>query len=85
MDDVDWDAAIREQTEASERLAILARCLGVAPELDRWRAGEDVGGMLAADGLDQARGELERLAAGAAQSLLDLVERGAEALPMPME
>ena len=41
--------------------------------------------MLAADGLDQARGELERLAAGGAQSLLDLVERGAEALPMPME
>lgn len=29
--------------------------------------------MLAADGLDQARGELERLAAGGAKSLLDLV------------
>ncbi len=85
MDDAEWDVAIRELTEASERAAILARCLGVAPELGRWRAGENLGGMLAADGLDQARGELQRLAAGGAKSWLDLVERVAEALPVPME
>lgn len=41
--------------------------------------------MLAADALDQARGELERLASGGASSLLDLVERIAEALPVPLE
>ena len=41
--------------------------------------------MLAADGLDQARGDLERLVAGGATSLLDLVNRVAEALPAPME
>ncbi|WP_030529664.1 hypothetical protein [Phycicoccus jejuensis] len=85
MDDVEWDAANRALIEASERAATLARCLAVAPELDCWRAGEDLGGMLAADALDQARGELERLASGGASSLLDLVERIAEALPVPLE
>jgi hypothetical protein len=83
--DVDWESAISELTEAAERMAILSRCLGVGPELARWRAGEDLGGMLAADGLDQARGDLERLVAGGATSLLDLVNRVAEALPAPME
>jgi len=85
VEDVDWDSAISELTEAAERVAILARCLGVGPELARWRAGENLGGMLAADGLDQARGDLERFLAGGATSLLDLVNRVAEALPAPME
>ncbi|MGG5260351.1 hypothetical protein [Phycicoccus avicenniae] len=85
MDDAEWDATKRALIEASERAATLARCLTVAPELDRWRAGEDLGGMLAADALDQACGELERLVSGGARSLLDLVERIAETLPVPLE
>lgn len=85
VDDVEWDSAMSDLNEAAERVAILARCLGVGPELARWRAGEDLGGMLAADGLDQARGDLERLVAGGAASLLHLVIRVAGALPAPME
>ena len=85
MDDAHWDAAIRELTDAAERLEILARCVGVGIELGQWRAGDAIGGMSAADGLDQARGELERLVGGDAQKLLDLVERVAGELPLPME
>lgn len=85
VEDIDWDVEIGELTEAAERVAILARCLAVGPDLARWRAGDDLRGMLAADGLDQARGDLERLVAGGATSLLDLVNRVAGALPQPME
>lgn len=35
-------------------MEILARCLAVVPEITRWRNGESVAGMVAADALDQA-------------------------------
>ncbi len=66
MDNADWDVAIRELTAASDQVATRARCLGVGPELARWRADDDLGGLSVADGLDQARGDLERLIAGGA-------------------
>ena len=85
MGDAEWSMALQELADASERLAILARCLGVGPELARWRNGEELGGRLAADGLDQARGALERLVAGGAKSLLELVDGITRGLPIPLE
>lgn len=41
--------------------------------------------MSAADALDQARGDLERLSDGAATSLLELVQRILDDLPVPLE
>ena len=85
MQESEWDEVVRELSDAAARVAILARCLAVSPELARWRAGEEVAGMSAADALDQARGDLERLAGGAANSLLELVQRILDELPVPLE
>lgn len=85
MNETDWDQAIRQLSEAADHLGVLARCLAIGPDLDRWRSGEEVAGMLAADALDQARGDLERLSAGEAATLLELVKRLLEELPGPLE
>lgn len=41
--------------------------------------------MSAADALDQARGDLERLSDGEAATLLELVRRLLDELPLPLE
>ncbi len=41
--------------------------------------------MSAADALDQARGDLERLSGGGATNLVELVRRIMDELPVPLE
>lgn len=85
VDDLEWASAVRDLSAASESVGILSRCLGVSGELTRWRAGNELDGLTASDALDQARGDLERLAGGGAQALVDLVVRIVSELPQPLE
>ena len=86
MNQGEWDEAITALDDAANRVAVLSRCLDVGPHLRRWsEASTPVEGATAADGLDQARGDLERLAAGGAADLVQLVERFLEVLPTPLE
>lgn len=72
--------------EAAEEIEILSRCLRVEPLLERWmNDGDHTSGCIAADGLDQARGLLEELAAGGAAELLAAVRRLSSTLPPPLE
>ena len=66
-------------------MEILGRCLKVEANLQRWEAGDEISGAIAADGLDQARGLLEDLQAGRAAELLAAIERIASKLPPPFE
>ena len=67
-------------------MAILSRCLGVAGDLRAWKQTDaTLNGAMAADGLDQARGDLERLANGEAGELLLLVSSLLDELPVPLE
>ena len=85
MRDEEWDRVVGQLTAAAEGVVVLARCLAVGPELAKWRAGDEIAGMSAADGLDQARGDLERLAGGGAANLLGVVQRVLRELPVPLE
>lgn len=86
MEETQWDEALVQLTKAADTVLVLSRCLAVQPHLMRWKAdGNQLGGQLAADGLDQARGDLERLADGGATNLALLVERLLEVLPAPLE
>lgn len=66
--------------------AVLSRCLSVAPQLELWRGShEELAGTDAANALDQARGDLERLVAGGAAALLQRVGSLIDELPTPLE
>jgi hypothetical protein len=66
--------------------AVLSRCLAVAPQLDVWRGSHDeFAGTDAANALDQARGDLERLVAGGGAALLQRVGSILDELPTPWE
>lgn len=72
--------------EAAEEIAILGRCLSIESHLERWTVDEDhTEGCIAADGLDQAIGLLDELAAGRAAALADAARRLASTLPPPLE
>jgi hypothetical protein len=66
-------------------MTLLGRLLDVGAALQRWDDGDQIGGGIAADGLDQARGHLEDLANGGAMALLAVVDRIASSLPPTME
>ncbi len=86
MDEAQWDETLIQLTKAADTVAVLSRCLAVHPHLTRWKAdGDQLEGQLAADGLDQARGDLERLANGGASELVSVVERLLQILPVPLE
>ncbi len=72
--------------EAANEIAILGRCLSVETHLERWTAEKDhTAGCIASDGLDQAIGLLEELAAGRAAALAEAARRLASTLPPPLE
>lgn len=87
MDETEWNETLAQLAKAADDIAVLSRCLAVQPHLLRWQAAPDnvLEGQLAADGLDQARGDLERLADGRASELTSLVERLLSVLPIPLE
>ncbi|WP_374455389.1 hypothetical protein [Nocardioides sp.] len=85
MQNESWDNDLDQLGDAADRVATLARCLAVGTELRNWRDGDDIAGMSAADALDQARGDLERLVSGEAAALLGLVQRVVKELPAPLE
>jgi hypothetical protein len=65
---------------------VLARCLDVAPKLESWRNTRDQSsGNDAADALDQAVVDLERLASGDAAALVVTIRQLLDALPTPLE
>lgn len=86
MDDEAWNEYRVTLASAAAMFTVLANCMGVVEHLDKWRSTADgLQGMLAADGLDQARGDLERLASGGAEGLLATVDTLLELLPTPLE
>jgi hypothetical protein len=86
VDDQTWAVSLRKFTEAADMFAVLSRSLSVAPQLDVWRGShEELAGTDAANALDQARGDLERLAAGGAAALLQRVGAVLDELPTPWE
>lgn len=86
MEDAQWNEDLARLMNAADSIAVLSRCLAVQQHLARWRTtGDAPQGQLAADALDQARGDLERLSAGQAADLLALVERLLSVLPTPIE
>ena len=86
VDDQLWSASLREFTEAADMFAVLSRCLSVASQFDLWRRShEEVAGADAANALDQARGDLERLVAGGGAALLQRVDSILDQLPTPWE
>jgi hypothetical protein len=86
VDDQTWSAALDDLARSADMFAVLSRCLAITPQLDAWReARTDLPGTDAANGLDQARGELERLSSGGAAALLQRVEAVLNELPTPWE
>lgn len=86
VEDDDWNRAVDQLSAAADGMAVLSRCLDVAPQLREWRTGgEALAGGDAANALDQARGDLERLIAGDASVLLRTVEQLLAQLPTPWE
>jgi hypothetical protein len=85
VNDADWNQLVDQLSDAAGQMTVLARCLSVGPELGQWKAGDDLAGMSAADALDQARGDLERLAEGGATASLELLHRLLDELPAPLE
>ena len=86
VDETEWADAVTQLETAADAVHVLSRCLAVKPHLMRFRAdGNELEGHLAADALDQALGDLERLAEGGARELAALVERLLEGLPTPLE
>jgi hypothetical protein len=81
-----WDIAVASLEDAAERVATLSRCLDVADNLRAWKqSGTSLNGASAADALDQARGDLERLAGGQADELLQVVTLLLDELPVSLE
>ena len=86
VNEAQWDEVLMQLTKAADSVAVLSRCLAMQPHLMRWKVdGNQLEGQLAADALDQARGDLERLAEGGAARLASLVEGLLEVLPVPLE
>ena len=86
VQDEDWERAVSQLSAAANQMAVLSRCLDMATQLQAWRTGgDDLAAADAANALDQARGDLERLAAGEASGLLGTVEQLLERLPTPWE
>jgi len=73
---------MRQLAEAADRFDVLARCLAVTPQLQAWRlTGEALSGTDAANALDQAVGDLERLASGDATKIAEGVQSVLTELP----
>jgi hypothetical protein len=86
VDDQKWATSLGELADSAEMFAVLSRCLSVTPQLSIWRdKREAFSGTDAANALDQARGDLERLVAGGASALLQLVESVLGDLPTAWE
>lgn len=82
MDEDDWAAATRTLDDAADRFAVLSRCLAVTAQLEDWRLTHaDLPGGDAANALDQALGDLERLAQGGAAALAQTVQSVLDELP----
>ena len=86
MDDSQWTTALNDLDKAAEMATVLGRCLAIRPELDAWRVTRaELHGIGAANALDQARGDLERLSSGGLHALVHLVESILAELPTPWE
>ncbi|VTU41468.1 hypothetical protein H4P1_00081 (plasmid) [Variovorax sp. PBS-H4] len=86
MNESDWASSGLQLTDAANRFEVLSRCLAVTAQITEWQQTRDEwSGADAANALDQALGDLKRLASGEAAALVQVVQRVLHDLPPPWE